>query len=56
MKEMKRILAIFLCLVMLVGVMPVSAFATEDLGGFVISGDKVEAEETPAPAEEEDRL
>ena len=53
MKEMKRILAILLCLVMLVGVMPVSAFATEDLGGFVISDGKVEAEETTAPAEEE---
>ncbi len=46
MKEMKRILAIFLCLVMLVGVMPVSAFATEDLGGFFIpGGDKAASED-----------
>ena len=38
MKEMKRILALFLCLVTLAGVLPVSAFATEDLGGFSIPG------------------
>ena len=45
MKEMKRILSIFLCLVMLVGVLPVSALAT-DMGGFVIpGGDKTVSED-----------
>ena len=48
MKEMKRILSIFLCLVMLVGVLPAGALATEDVtDGFVVPGsDKAATDST----------